>query len=69
MLIKLFQRLFDATRDAIAHPRFDACVQRFGVLGELELLALITDIHAALFGQKIGSLLVGSGAVPVWSRL
>lgn len=105
MLIKLFQRLFGATRDAIAHPHFDAgsravelsatilrecidlgfegsdephrerltkpfargyifglsdaCIQRFGVLDELELLALMTDIHAALFGQKIGSLLVG----------
>jgi hypothetical protein len=105
MLIELFQRLFGATRDAIAHPHFDAgsravelsatilrecidrgsawpggpnqerlakpfargyifgfsdaCIQRFGVLDELELLALITDIHAALFSQKIGSLLVG----------
>jgi hypothetical protein len=105
MLIELFQRLFGAPRDAIAHPHFDAgsravelsatilgecidlgsawpggpnrerlakpvargyifgvsdaCIQRFGVLDELELLALITEIQAALFGQKIGSLLVG----------
>jgi hypothetical protein len=37
----------------------DACIQRFGMLDELELLALLTEVHAALFGQKIGSLLVG----------
>ena len=102
--MKLFQRLFGATRDAIAHPHFDAgnraveisatilrecvdlgsawpggpnrerlakpfargyifgyseaCIQRFGVLDELESLALITVVHAKLFGRKIGSLLV-----------
>jgi hypothetical protein len=58
MLIELFQRLFGATRDAIAHPYFDAGSR-----------AVELSSHAALFGQKIGSLLVGSGAVPVWSRL
>ena len=36
----------------------DACVQRFGVLDELESLALITVVHGTLFGQKLGSLLV-----------
>jgi len=105
MLMELFRRLFGATRDAIAHPHFDAgnraveisatilrecidpgfagadgpnrerlakpfsrgyifgfsdaCIQRFGVLDELELLALITEVYAKLFGRKIGSLLVG----------
>jgi hypothetical protein len=104
MLMELFQRLFGATRDAIALPHFDAgsraveisatilrecidlgsawpggpnrerlakpyargyifgfseaCIQRFGVLDELESLALITVVHAKLFGRKIGSLLV-----------
>jgi hypothetical protein len=104
MLMELFQRLFGATRDAIALPHFDAgnraveisasilrecidlgaawpdgpnrerlakpyargyifgfseaCIQRFGVLDELESLALITTVHAKLFGRKIGSLLV-----------
>jgi hypothetical protein len=102
--MELFQRLFGATRDAIAHPHFDAgntavqisatilrecidlgsawpggpnrerlaqpfargyifgfsdaCIQRFGVLDELESLALITVVHAKIFGRKIGSLLV-----------
>jgi hypothetical protein len=37
----------------------DACIQRFGVLDELELLALITEVHAKIFGHKIGSLLIG----------
>jgi hypothetical protein len=37
----------------------DACIQRFGVLDELESLALITVVHVGIFGQKIGSLLVG----------
>src|SRR6202790_1975367 len=36
----------------------DACIQRFGVLDELESLAFITVVHAKLFGRKIGSLLV-----------
>jgi hypothetical protein len=104
MLMELFQRLFGATRDAIALPYFDAgnraveiaatilrecidlgsawpggpnrerlakpfargyifgfsaaCIQRFGVLDELESLALITVVHAQLFGRKIGSSLV-----------
>jgi hypothetical protein len=35
-----------------------ACVERLGVLDELESLALITSVHAKLFGDKIGSLLV-----------
>jgi hypothetical protein len=101
----LFQRLFGATRDAIALPYFDpgnkavhisatilrecidlgsagpngpnrarlttpfargylfgfsaACVERLGVIDELESLALITLVHAKLFGDKIGSLLAG----------
>src|SRR6266705_996902 len=105
MLMELFQRLFGATRDAIAHPHFDAgnraveisatilrecvdlgsawpggpnrerlakqfargyifgfsdaCIQRFGVLDELESLAFITVVHAKIFGHKMGSLLVG----------
>jgi hypothetical protein len=105
MLMELFRRLFGATRDAIAHPHFDAgnraveisapilrecidlgsawpdgpnrgrlaklfargyifgfsdaCIQRFGVHDELESLALITLVHAKLFGHKIGSPLVG----------
>ncbi|HWS67206.1 MAG TPA: hypothetical protein VN325_30935 [Steroidobacteraceae bacterium] len=104
MLVELFQRLFGATRDAIALPHFDAgnraveisatilrecidlgaawpdgpnrerlskpfargyifgfsdaCIQRFGVLDELESLALTTAVHAKLFGRKVGSLLV-----------
>jgi hypothetical protein len=37
----------------------DACTQRFGVHDELESLALITLVHAKLFGHKIGSSLVG----------
>jgi hypothetical protein len=103
--MELFQRLFHATRDAIAHPHFDAgnraveisatilrecidlgsawpggpnrerlaklfargyifgfsdaCTQRFGVHDEQESLALITLVHAKLFGYKIGSPLVG----------
>jgi len=103
--MELFRRLFGATRDAIAHPHFDAgnraveisatilrecidlgaawpngpnrgrlakpfargyvfgfsdaCIQRFGVLDELELLSLVTEVHAELLGQKIGSMLVG----------
>jgi hypothetical protein len=36
----------------------DACTQRFGVHDELESLALITLVHAKLFGHKIGSSLV-----------
>jgi len=36
----------------------DACVQRFGVLDELESLALITVVHVRIFGHNIGSLLV-----------
>jgi hypothetical protein len=105
LLIKLFQRLFGATRDAIALPNFDArnkaveiaatmlrecidlgaawpggpnrerlakpfargylfgfsaaCIQRLGVLNELDSLALITLVHVRIFGHKIGSLLVG----------
>jgi hypothetical protein len=105
MLMGLFQRLFDATRDAIALPNFDAgnkaveistsilrqcidlglagpdgpnrgrlakpfargylfgfsdaCIQRLGVLDELESLALITMVHARIFGHKMGSSLVG----------
>jgi hypothetical protein len=105
MLMELFQRLFGATRDAIALPNFDAgnkavdlsatilrecidlgsawpdgpnrgrlgklfargyifgfsdvCIQRFGVHDELECLALITLVHAKLFGHQIGSSLVG----------
>jgi hypothetical protein len=101
----LFQRLFGATRDAIALPNFDArskavnvsatilrecidlglagangpnrgrlakpfargyifgfadaCIQRFGVLDELESLTFITVVHAKLFGHKVGSSLVG----------
>jgi hypothetical protein len=103
--MELFERLFHATRDAIAHPHFDAgnraveisaiilrecidlgsawpggpnrerlaklfargyifgfsdaCTQRFGVRDELESLALITLVHAKLFGHKIGSSLLG----------
>jgi hypothetical protein len=37
----------------------DACIQRLGVLDELDSLALITLVHVRLFGHKIGSLLVG----------
>jgi hypothetical protein len=37
----------------------DACIQQCGVLDELESLALITVVHARIFGHKIGSLLVG----------
>jgi hypothetical protein len=37
----------------------DACIQRFGVLDDLESLALITTVYIDLFGYKIGSLLVG----------
>src|SRR3984893_19367903 len=37
----------------------DACIQRLGVLDELESLALITLVHAGIFGHKIGSSLVG----------
>jgi hypothetical protein len=37
----------------------DACIQRFGVLDEFESLALITVVHAKIFGHKIDSLLVG----------
>jgi hypothetical protein len=105
MLIELFQRLFGATRDAIALPNFDAgnkaveisatilrecidlgaawpdgpnrerlaepfargyifgfsdaCIQRLGVLDELDSLALITLVHVRIFGHKNGSLLVG----------
>ena len=36
----------------------DACIQRRGVPDELESLALITLVHAKIFGHKIGSLLV-----------
>jgi hypothetical protein len=102
--MELFQRLFGATPDAIAHPHFDpgnravqisatilrecidlgsawpggpnrerlaqpfargyifgfsdACIQRFGVLDEMESLALITVVHVKIFGRKTGSLLV-----------
>ena len=101
----LFQRLFGATRDAIALPNFDAgnkavdiaatllrecidlgfagadgpnrkrlakpfargylfgfsdaCIQGLGVLDELESLALITVVHANIFGHKMSSSLVG----------
>jgi hypothetical protein len=101
----LFQRLFGATRGAIALPDFDAgnkaveisatilrecidlgfagadgpnrgrlakpfargyvfglsdaCIQRLGVLEELERLALITLVHVRIFGHKLGSSLVG----------
>jgi hypothetical protein len=37
----------------------DACIQRIGVLDELESLALITLVHVKIFGHKIGSSLVG----------
>jgi hypothetical protein len=37
----------------------DACIQRFGVLDELESLALIAVVHVRIFGHKTGSLLVG----------
>lgn len=37
----------------------DACIQRIGVLDELESLALITLVHVRIFGHKIGSSLVG----------
>jgi len=37
----------------------DACIQRLGVMDELESLALITLVHVRMFGHKIGSLLVG----------
>jgi hypothetical protein len=103
--VGLIQRLFGATREAIALPNFDAgsqavnlaaailrecidlgsagrdgpnrgrlakafargyiyglshaCIQRLGVFGELESLALITMVHAEIFGRKIGPLLVG----------
>jgi hypothetical protein len=36
----------------------DACIQRFGVLDELESLALITLVHVRIFGHNSGSLLV-----------
>jgi hypothetical protein len=35
------------------------CIQRLGVLDELDSLALITLVHVRIFGHKIGSLLVG----------
>ena len=105
MLMGLFQRLFGATRDAIAFANFDAgskavdisatvlrecidlglagldgpnrgrlakpfargylsafsdaCIQRLGVPDELESLALITLVHAKIFGRKIGSMHIG----------
>jgi hypothetical protein len=34
----------------------DACIQRLGVIDELESLALITLVHVRMFGHKIGSL-------------
>jgi hypothetical protein len=37
----------------------DACIQRLGVLDELESLALITVVHAKIFGHKMSSTLVG----------
>jgi hypothetical protein len=37
----------------------DACIQRIGVLDELDSLALITLVHVRIFGHKIGSSLVG----------
>jgi len=37
----------------------DACMQRLGVLDELDSLALITLVHVRIFGHKFGSLLVG----------
>ena len=36
----------------------DACIRRFGVLDELESLALITLVHVRIFGHNRGSLLV-----------
>ena len=36
----------------------EACIQRLAVFNELESLALITEVHAEIFGHKIGSLLV-----------
>jgi hypothetical protein len=36
----------------------DACIQRLGVPDELESLALLTLVHAKIFGHKIGALLV-----------
>jgi hypothetical protein len=101
--MRLFQRLFGATREAITLPNCDGssavkisatmlrecidrgsagtdgpnrarlatpfargylfgfsdtCIQRFAVFDELESLALITVVHGALFGEKIGPLLV-----------
>jgi hypothetical protein len=35
-----------------------ACIQRLGVLDELDSLALITLVHVRIFGHKFGSLLV-----------
>ena len=37
----------------------DACIQRFGVLDELESLVLITAVHAKIVGHKMSSSLVG----------
>jgi hypothetical protein len=37
----------------------DACIQRIGVLDELDSLALITLVHVRLFGHTMGSSLVG----------
>jgi hypothetical protein len=35
-----------------------SCIQRFGVFGEIESLALITVIHTKMFGGPVGWLLV-----------
>jgi hypothetical protein len=37
----------------------DACMQRFGVTDEIQSLALITLAHIKVFGQEMGSMLVG----------
>jgi hypothetical protein len=36
----------------------ESCIQRFGVFGEIESLALITVVHTNIFGGQVGSLLV-----------
>jgi hypothetical protein len=36
----------------------ESCIQRFGVFGEIESLALITVVHTKIFGGQIGWLLV-----------
>jgi len=36
----------------------ESCIQRFGVIGEIESLALITVVHTKIFGGPVGWLLV-----------